>query len=53
MLYRQTEKMLNCLAFYLDGEIYTFLYPLDARHPDPLQLGPYDSPLRSGILIGA
>jgi hypothetical protein len=31
----QAEKMLNCLIFYLDGEIYTSLYPLDARHPDP------------------
>jgi hypothetical protein len=32
--------MLNCLTFYLDGEMYTFLYPLDARHPDPPQLAP-------------
>jgi hypothetical protein len=31
----QTEKMLNYLIFYLNGEIYTSLYPLDARHPDP------------------
>ena len=23
----QTEKMLNCLTFYLDGEMYAFLYP--------------------------
>ena len=34
----QTGKILNCLSFYLDGEMYTFLYPLDARHPDPPQL---------------
>jgi hypothetical protein len=33
----QTGKMLNCLTFCLDGEMYTFLYPLDARHPDPPQ----------------
>jgi hypothetical protein len=25
--------------------MYTFLYPLDARHPDPPQLGPSDSPV--------
>jgi hypothetical protein len=37
--------MLNCLTFYLDGGMYTFLYPLDARHPDPPQLGPSDSPV--------
>jgi hypothetical protein len=48
----QTGKMLNCLSFYLDGEMYTFLYPLDARHPDPPQLGPSDSPRRFSILIG-
>jgi hypothetical protein len=44
----QTGKMLNCLSFYLDGEIYTSLYHLDARHPDPPQLGfigPHDSPV--------
>jgi hypothetical protein len=35
------------LTFYLDGGMYTFLYPLDARHPDPPQ-----SPLGSGILMG-
>jgi hypothetical protein len=36
------------LSFYLDGGMYTFLYPLDARHPDPPQLGsigPRDSPV--------
>jgi hypothetical protein len=43
----QSEEMLNCLTFYLDGGMYTSLYPLDARHPDPPQ-----SPLGSGILIG-
>jgi hypothetical protein len=30
--------MLNCSSF-LDGEMYTSLYPSDVRHPDPLQLG--------------
>src|SRR5271155_4511048 len=31
----------GCIAwsFYLDGEMYTFLYLPNARHPDPLQLG--------------
>jgi hypothetical protein len=43
----QSKEMLNCLTFYLDGGMYTFLYPLDARHPNPPQ-----SPLGSGILIG-
>jgi hypothetical protein len=43
----QSGKMLNCLSFYLDGGMYTFLYPLDARHPDPPQ-----SLLGSGILMG-
>jgi hypothetical protein len=43
----QSGEMLNCLTFYLDGGMYTFLYPLDARHPNPPQ-----SPLGSGILIG-
>jgi hypothetical protein len=28
-------EMLNYLTFYLDGGMYTFLYPLDACHPDP------------------
>jgi hypothetical protein len=43
----QSGEMLNCLTFYLDGGMYTFSYPLDARHPDPSQ-----SPSGSGILIG-
>jgi hypothetical protein len=33
------------LPFYLDGGMYTFLYPLDARHPDPPQLGLSGSPV--------
>jgi hypothetical protein len=31
----------------VEGGMYTFLYPLDVRHPDPPQ-----PPLGSGILIG-
>jgi hypothetical protein len=38
-------RMLNCLSFYLDGGRYTFLYPLDAWHPDPPQF-----PLGSGMV---
>jgi hypothetical protein len=45
--YCQRGEMLNCLTFYLDGGMYTFLYPLDARHPDLPQ-----SPVGSGILMG-
>jgi len=46
----QTDKMLNCLILYLNGEIYTSLYSLDTRHLDPPQLGfhrPHDSPVGS------
>jgi hypothetical protein len=39
--------MLRHCPSCLDGGMYTFLYPLDARYPDPPQ-----SPLGSGILIG-
>ena len=35
----QSGKTLNRLTFYLADEMYTLLYPLDAKHPDPPQLG--------------
>jgi hypothetical protein len=38
------KEMLNCLFLYLNGEIYTSLYPLDARDPDPPQLGFHKPP---------
>jgi hypothetical protein len=41
---RRDAELLELLS---RGGMYTFLYPLDARHPDPLQ-----SPLGSGILMG-